>query len=290
MKKVFNFIVLIVILGGITFGTYYYFFLYNICGLPVSYSINEVDPRFKITKNEVLDSINDATSRWNLQTNKELFVSQEKGTIKINLIYDSRQQDLDKINDQISKLDQSKKSIDNYQEEYNKLLSNYQNDFAIYNSKVDYWNLKGGAPADKFAELEADKKSLSNTRNELIAIAQSLNFQAQDYNDNLSDFKTDLNERKNIIVTQGEYDPTTKTVDIYTFGNKNELRLVLMHELGHGLNLEHAQNDTSIMYKLLDKQNLENPTLTNEDINMLSQKCNLNKNLFESFRRIIFAI
>lgn len=290
MKKIFSCLLTLIILGAIVFGVYYYFFLYNICGLPISYSIESVDPHFKITKNEVLDSAQDATNQWNNQEGKELFVTKDNGTIKINLIYDSRQENLDKTNSQISALDQSRKSIDNYQEEYNKLLSSYQNDLTDYNNEVSFWISQGGAPPQKFAELEAEKTSLEIRKNELISIAKSLNFQAENYNNNLSDFKNDLDRRKNIIVTQGEYDPNTKTINIYTFGNLDELRLVLMHELGHGLDLGHAHEKTSIMYELLDQQDLKNPTLTTEDLSMLENKCNLNKNLFKTLRTIRLPI
>lgn len=107
-------------------------------------------------------------------------------------------------------------------------------------------------------------------------MAQLLNLQTANYNENLDSLQSELNSRKNLIVTQGEFDPNTDTIDIYTFGNQDELRLVLMHEFGHALGLGHAKQPNSIMYELLDQQDLKNPTLSAEDIAMLQNRCRFN--------------
>ena len=273
MKKFFSFLSIFLIFLGVLFGLYYYLFLFNNCHLPISYSVGQVDSRFKISQSDVLASAQGAAQRWNNQTGNDLLKYDPQATLKINLIYDSRQEEIDKVNSQIQNLTQSKEQIENYQENYEKLLSQYQNDLNSYNNEVSYWNARAGAPANTYQKLQQEKQSLDSRRQDLINLAKNLNFQAQNYNENLSDFQNDISRRKNLIITQGTYDPTSNTINIYTFGNTDELRLVLMHEFGHTLGLSHAQNPVSIMYELLDQQDLKNPTLTDEDKNLLELKC-----------------
>ena len=280
MRRIFSCLIIFLILITALLGLYYYYFLYNNCHLPIGYSIGAVDSRFKINQDELLKTTQDAAERWNFQTGYSLLEYSPTASLKINLIYDQRQENLNQVNAQIQTLSEKNVEIENYQKEYENLLSKYQNDLNSYNEEIAYWNIFGGAPANIYQDLQDQKRKLQERRDGLVNLAKTLNLQAQNYNENLSDLKTEINSRKNLIVTQGIYDSTTNTINIYTFGNTDELRLVLMHELGHALGLGHAQNSTSIMYQLLDQQDLKNPILTDEDKNLLELKCNLNNHFY----------
>lgn len=275
MKKFFYFLILFLFIGFIIYGFYNYFNFYNNCQLPRAFAINNIDTRFNISKDSVKNIAIDASNRWNNQTQVDLIKYNENAALKINLIYDSRQENLNKTQTEIEKLTNSKTSIDNLETEYKKLLAQYQNDLANYNAQVAYWNSKGGAPTDEYSKLQDQKSSLDQRKQMLLDMAKNLNLEAQNYNEDLSYLKNDLDSRKNTIITQGEFDPNTNTINIYTFGNNNELRLVLMHEFGHALGLDHANNQVSILYELLDQQNVNNPTLTSEDISLLTKHCQL---------------
>ncbi len=275
---------------GIIFGLFYYFFLRNNCQLPRTYSLGQLDSRFKISSSDVLITAQDAAGRWNEETGENLLKYDTNSKLKVNLIYDQRQADLDKINAEINNLTNQRQSVETTNEQFKTLLADYQAKLASYNQQVSYWNSHGGAPPAVFAQLQQEKSDLDQQRNELTSMAQILNLEATNFNENLDSLKNELDSRKNLIVTQGIYDPATDTINIYTFGTSDELRLVLMHELGHSLGLGHDGQPTSIMYQLLDQQDLKNPLLSTEDINLLKAHCNLDYTLSGALRRIRLAI
>ena len=287
MKKVLESIVGILLILGLALGLFYYLFFSNNCQIPISYSLGQRDSRFKISAEKVLAIAQDAAGRWNAQTGENLFKYDPNSKLKINLVYDSRQADLDKINAEITSLTNQQQTVENSLQQYQTLLAAYRDELSSYNQKVEYWNSHGGAPPEIYAQLQQEKISLEQQRNDLIQMAQILNLQAQNYNENLDSLKNELDQRKNLIITQGEYDPNRETINIYTFGNADELRLVLMHELGHALGLPHDEQPTSIMYHLLDQQNLKNPVLSEEDINLLQKTCHLNYYSFPILDRLM---
>lgn len=290
MKKFFEILFILLIIGAIFFGIFYYLLMRNNCHVPVGYSIGQVDNRFKVSQDDILTAAEDAANRWNVETNTDLFDYNPSSKLKINLIYDQRQADLDKINAEMQKLTNTKTTVENANEQYKMMLGTYQSDLANYNSLVDYWNTQGGAPPDIFNKLQQSKAELDQRRNDLIQMANTLNLQAQNFNENLDNLKAQLDSRKNLIITQGIYEPSTNTINIYTFGDTDELRLVLMHELGHALGLGHGNNPVSLTYPLLDQQDLKNPGLTPEDINLLKAHCNLDFSLTGALERIRLAI
>lgn len=290
MKKLLKSLVGILIILGIVFGIFYYLFLRNNCQLPIGFSLGQVDSRFKISSEDVLSFTEDAAGRWNSETGENLFTYDSGSKLKINLIYDSRQADLDKVNAEIQGLTNQHQTVESSLQQYQTLLAAYQDKLSTYNQNVGYWNSRGGAPPEIYAQLQQEKTDLDQQRDDLIQMAQILNLVASNYNENLDSLKNELDQRKNLIVTQGIYDSATDTINIYTFGNTDELRLVLMHELGHALGLGHDQQATSIMYQLLDQQDLKNPVLSSEDIDLLNAHCNLNYSLSGALRRIRLAI
>ncbi|TAK57369.1 hypothetical protein EPO17_02070, partial [Patescibacteria group bacterium] len=64
------------------------------CAKPISYSVGEVDPRFKISRTELQTIIGNAAAIWEKPVGLDLFELKEGGggDLTINLIYDSRQE------------------------------------------------------------------------------------------------------------------------------------------------------------------------------------------------------
>lgn len=251
----------------------YFIYYYKTCQIPKKYSIGEIDPRFKVTRDEVLNSARDAESRWDNQSKKILFQYDSNSSFKINLIYDERQAKLDQINAEVSKINTSGSTIEEFRSQVDAEISDYQTDLNNYNSQVAYWNGQGGAPPDEYQKLENTRISLQNRQGEINKKAGLLNLQIDEHNSNLSDVKSQIDAEKNKIVTQGEY--KGNEIDIYTFGNLDELRLVLMHELGHSLSKEHASDPKSILYYILQDQDLANPLPSSEDITLVKKECRI---------------
>lgn len=271
-SRIFSCLIVLIMISG---ASYYFYsiFLQNPCGVPVKYSIGNIDPRFKITSDEVLKTTVDAANRWNAQTGEAVLFYDPNAKLKLNLIYDERQAKIDKISSEIGTLDSSGNAIESLRTKIESSISQYRKDLASYNSKVSRWNSQGGAPADVFSQLENQQNDLETRRISINRSADLLSKQIDGHNSNLDQLNSEINSEKNKIITQGMYFPSDVKIDIYTFGNKDELRLVAMHELGHALTLGHDTQIKSILYPILGNQDLANPTLTDEDLQIFKSNC-----------------
>lgn len=248
------------------------------CNEPVRYSIGAVDGRFKISKSEAVIIAKDAGERWNQQSGQKVFIYDPSSDLKIDMIYDDRQAEVDKISTLSDAIENNKSSVETSKQALESAWAQYQKDIGAYNQQVNYWNNQGGAPDDIYNSLLSRKSSLDRKRQELLKLAGTLNIKVDDYNSRVDSLNSEINQRKGEIITQGLYKPAEDKIEIYTFGDKDELLLVLMHELGHSLGLDHDKTPDSLMYYLLEDQNVKNPVLTAEDKSMLSGRCDL-KNL-----------
>lgn len=300
-------IFLIVILG---LGGYYYYQNYNRCGLPIKYSIGNVDSRFKLSENDISAVAKDAVSRWNEATGKNILEYDPQSPMSINLIYDQRQADLDKLKNDLAILENTNKSLTDWSSELDGMIESYQADLKNYDSKLDkyntdvsYWNGQGGAPKNIFndlnkvkAELAQESAQLESRRLNINKLANLLDSKASDYNSSVELLKQHLDQNKNKIITQGLYYLNEKKIEIFTFGDQEELRLVLMHELGHAMGLDHDRENNSIMFELLGSQDLKNPTPTDEDEALLIRTCKTDKKMInipfinQLFRTLGFGI
>lgn len=273
------------------------------CDTPIAYSIGTYDERFNLPKADFIKYLEVAEKKWeDAQGGKDLFVYQGNGGMKVNLVYDTRQEATTKLKDMNVDLDKGKESYDQLQKKYNGMLVSYKNEKASfearvatfesrnieYNKTVASWNARGGAGEKVYAELEAERIWLSNEANALNVIQQGLNAKVNEINPfsrALNDFAKELNlgvaKFNEISVEQlGEFEegvyhtgPDGTWIDIYQYENKTKLERVVAHEFGHALGLDHVEDKDAIMYVL---NSSTNKNLTKADIAELTRICNAN--------------
>lgn len=254
---------------------FYYTLINNPCDLPISYSVGNIDSKFGISADEVKEIVDDAANRWNEPLRQIAYRYDPDSKLKINLVYDERQQKLDMVKAKIAEFDNQNDSIDDFRSKIEKLSTAYEQQLTAYNQKVVEWNSKGGAPPEIYAQLEREKSVLEKTRNDINKMAALLNSRIGENNDNIAEFNDQIEKDKNKIVTTGEYFTGGDKINIYTYGDKEELRLVLMHELGHALSFEHEDDPGSILYPVLQDQDLSNPQPSTEDLALVDKSCGL---------------
>jgi hypothetical protein len=226
-----------------------------------------------------------------------LFRYDASAQFKINLIYDSRQQQTQEAKNIESQLNNLELSHDQASEEYNSLntaskkkvddynraVAEYKNRLDQYNKEVNFWNQKGGAPENEYSKLKKEKRDLDNAFNQLEqqrkevnnvinqtnALAQKTNQIAENYNENLSSYRNKFGESREF--DKGVYDGNS--INIYQFNDKSDLRLALAHEMGHALGIDHLSQPESIMYYMMGEQDLDNPRASGEDIGALKSEC-----------------
>lgn len=247
----------------------------NNCNLPIKYSVGNIDSRFNISDTEAVKVIQDSINEWNKGLEQEVLEYDPQSPYKINFVYDERQAQLDKIRSQTTNLQYSGDSIDAIRTSLEGQISSYESDLDQYNSDVDYWNSYGGAPSYEYYRLQNENDSLESRRNSINNLANLFDYKVDAHNSNLQNLKNELEQNKDKVETEGIYIIDSKIINIYTFGDKKDLKLILMHELGHATGVNHAQDSKSIMYYLMDSQDLDNLHLTQEDIGLVKKYCNL---------------
>jgi len=268
------------------------------CKRTVFYDIGNFDIRFGITKEKFLKTIQESEAIWEKKNSSNLFEYKPASKFKINLVFDERQAKTIEAGQSKQEIEGSRAEYDSIAANYKKLAANHEqllNDYNtqaiefeaelnFYNSRVAEINNRGGATPKEARELEEEKKRLELEKADLNRQRAVLNNRASELN-SLGDTINTLGQKLNINVDvhnqlfgearefdQGEYQGNT--INIYQFDGIGELRLVFAHEFGHALGIEHVENPKSTMYYLMEKQDIKNPALSQEDFSALKNRCN----------------
>jgi len=189
----------------------------ELCAEPILYNIGGFDRRFDISQKQFLRVLGEAEDIWEKPLGKELFsYSPQEGDLKVNLIYDYRQQTTEELN-------QLEREVSRGEAAYGVL-------------EQRYLNLRND-PDASIAEINA-------LVDQLNVLAKKHNLSVEEYNI--------LGASRGETFAGGLYvsDESGETISIYEFENYEKLMRVLAHELGHVLGLEHVEDKEAIMYEL----------------------------------------
>lgn len=285
-------------------GAYVYSKESALCQVPIHYSIGQLDDRFNLSEAQARQAIAEAAGVWESATGEDLFQYTPGATeLVVNFLFDERQARAEAEESLRQNLDEQQHETETIGETYSDLTTRYQEAKAVYQQKLkayetrltDYnqtvakYNAEGGAPPGVYQQLQKEAEDLDDESDELNRLARSLNDLVEDINSLseegnqiIEDYNEDV-ERYNrsfgeaTEFTQGDY--SRNAINIYKFIDQHELELVLAHELGHALNLEHVEGPESIMYYLMGGQP-QNPVLSDADVAEFTTVCQNNNLLF----------
>jgi len=244
----------------------------SICDKPVRYKIGSIDPNFKINESEFLNKIQEASDLWKDAYGKTLFVYDTNSDLEINLIYDERQENLDKIENSESEVLLESASVEEQNRIYDQKVAELEKQVDELNKQIDYWNSKGGAPEEEFKYLTKMQEDLNKKVEELNDYADNLNRVVGEVNKNIDNFNQMVSKFNNIVIEKPEiglYTSGEEKIDIYFFSDEDNLVDTLAHEMGHSLGLDHIENENAIMNPVVS----ENTELTDADVELIKNYC-----------------
>ncbi len=270
------------------------------CAKPLDYEIGNIDARFNITFEEAESLLLEAENIWEKASGKNLFRRNAGASLRINFVFDGRQQEANeakKLKDELAALEAGKAELDKqyagFDKAYDRKLAAFTKDviahkekLEAYNKKVEYWNEQGGAPEEEYEQLKKTRKEINQNyeklkkkEGELGELAAEINKLARQenrivdsYNFAVATFRNKYGGSREF--EKGVFDPAAG-ITIYQFEEKDDLLLVLIHELGHSLGIGHVSDPKSIMHQMIGEQRLENPELTSEDLAELRNVCRI---------------
>lgn len=272
------------------------------CSQPITYSLGTFDNKFGISQTEFLNDIEKSIKIWEDSTNLDLFKYEPNGKLKINLVYDYRQEATDRLKNLGVKIDDTQSSYESLKSRYNTMAADYtqlkqslDTEVASYNQKkqdyekqVSYWNSQGGAPKNEVNKLNAQRDALNTQaakinrdQDTLNDLANSINAMVDVLNRMVANLHLSVSNYNNIGASRGEEFEEgvyisagrTQEINIYEFNNSGTLIRLLAHEFGHALGLEHIDsNPDAIMYRLNQNSNAQ---ATIDDLNAVRKLCGI---------------
>ncbi len=269
MRQALNLLLIIMIGIGGYFA--YGYFSRTVCDRPLEYAIGQFDEEFGLSRTDFRSMLEATEAVWEKPLARELFIYSPAAEFKVNLIFDERQQKTLAERNFREKLENNNSSYEALILEYNAAVSAFEARLAQYESDVAYWNSRGGAPRDEYNRLQNEKDELDGQAARLNLLAKKINALAQKFNRDVSAYNDNFAVPQTF--DQGEY--SGREINIYQFEKEDDLRLVLAHEFGHALNLDHVENPESVMYYLMQKQKTDPVRVTIEDLSALKDECRL---------------
>lgn len=302
--KALGIVSLVMILGGFLTVSYSPFSSPSAtvpCEEPLTYRLGDIDSRFDITRDQLTKVLREVEILWGTALDRQLLDYQKDGKVAVHLIYSEDQQRTEAEQALAKRIRDQKEYIEVLEDEYKDLKyrfearhSDYKKIATAYNKKAEtYYRLRSKGQdkevtSQLYKRLEKMEKEVNDLKSEIERKEENLELLRQRTNAKSRQLNT-LIDQQNQLVTrynrrfseakkfnQGRYikKGDEERINIFQFGNMAQLKVVLAHEAGHALGLDHVKNPKSIMHAIMEEQDIFNLSLTDEDVEAIKNRCN----------------
>ena len=252
----------------------------------VKYRVGTIDPRFKISEQELTLLAYEATKIWESALNQSLFEYHPDANLKINLIYDERQErseDIDQINQVLdekeAELEKMRQRLDSQLKDLERRKQILEQEYQQLRSERSQWSLSEFESGENIQRINRLIDDLNQRRDQLSAEYDTYHLNVKLYNQKVKEFNEYAEkgmhysqQNPSRMFHKGTYDG--RDINIYHMKSKNDLKIVLAHEFGHALGLDHHHEPKALMYSLVAEQDIDNFSLHPADITLFQQQSN----------------
>ncbi|MEN5174727.1 matrixin family metalloprotease [Acinetobacter higginsii] len=255
------------------------------------YRIAEVDPRFKLSIEQVKTISQQAAQIWKDGTGQDYFVYDPHAQLAIHLIYDERQMESEQRREHLNQLEsnqqhwvEKKRQLDQIEQEIlssKQLLDLKQQQL---NQQIQHYNQEQ-QNARQHPSSFANPEYFQQRQQDLEQNVQTLQQEIAQYNQRIMQLNQQVDElnaldqQLNASVSQYKqrFKPhlfhkglfNGKQILIYEFESTDDLRLTIAHEFGHALGLQHADDPQALMHPIMKDQDTAHFRLTPADLSLL---------------------
>jgi hypothetical protein len=213
------------------------------CGIPVHFTLAEVDPRFGFDRDTVMSALVEAANLWQALSDRVLFLdSDHRYAMQISLQFDQRQQSANTRRSLRGNLERDRLELEAAEtllSEWNERIEAAKRDFERTNGRRDRAELER-----MLADLNADITAYNRRATDMQQRAEDFRTRVARYNEAAADAP----------VESGRYSYSRedgRRIEVFRAESFDELVWVLAHELGHALGIDHVADPGAVMHAML---------------------------------------